>query len=113
LLRGCIGSNICYSIEDVHVSQVEKLSIALTTQQADMVREAVDSGEYATASEVIRDAMRVWQEKWEARQADIRKMRLLWDEGIASGKPKPIDFDELREEARRLLKGERADGREA
>lgn len=93
------------------MSNVEKLSIALTVQQADLLREAVDSGEYATASEVVRDAMRVWQEKWEARQADIRKMRQLWDEGIASGKPEPIDFDELREEARGLLRDALANGR--
>jgi antitoxin ParD1/3/4 len=85
------------------MSQVEKLSIALTTQQADMVREAVDSGEYATASEVVRDAIRVWQEKWEARQADIRRLRELWDEGKASGPGKPIDFEELRKEARLKL----------
>ena len=90
---------------------VEKHSIALTTQQADLLREAVDSGEYATASEVVRDAMRIWQEKWEARQADIRKIRQLWDEGIASGKPEPIDFDELRQEARRLLRDAQANGR--
>ena len=85
------------------MSQVEKLSIALTTQQADLVREAVDSGEYATASEVVRDAMRVWQEKWEARQADIRKLRELWDEGKASGPAQPLDFEELRKEARLKL----------
>jgi len=93
------------------MSQVEKLSIALTTQQADLVREAVDSGEYETASDVVRDAMRVWQEKWEARQADIHKIRQLWDEGIASGKPEPIDFDQLREEARKLLRDAQANGR--
>lgn len=88
---------------------VEKLSIALTTQQADLLREAVDSGEYATASEVVRDAMRVWQEKWEARRADIRKLRELWDEGKASGPAKPIDFDELRKEARLRLAEARRD----
>lgn len=93
------------------MANVEKLSIALTTQQADLLREAVDSGEYATASEVVRDAMRIWQERWEGRQADIRKIRQLWDEGIASGKPEPIDFNELHEEARRLLRDARANGR--
>jgi antitoxin ParD1/3/4 len=93
------------------MSQVEKLSIALTSQQADLVREAVDSGEYETASDVVRDAMRVWQEKREARQADILKIRQLWDEGIASGKPEPIDFDQLREEARKLLRDAQANGR--
>ena len=93
------------------MSQVEKLSIALTTQQADLLREAVDSGEYATASEVVRDAMRVWQEKWEARQADIRRLRELWDEGKASGPGKPIDFNELRREARLKLEEARRNAR--
>jgi antitoxin ParD1/3/4 len=86
------------------LSNIEKVSIALTTQQAELLREAVDSGEYATASEVVREAMRAWQEKWEARRADIRRLRDLWDEGKASGKPEPLDFDVLRQEARRALK---------
>jgi antitoxin ParD1/3/4 len=85
------------------MANVEKLSVALTTQQADLLREAVDSGEYATASEVVREAMRAWQDKWEARRADIRKLRELWDEGKASGDPQPLDFDELRKEARQKL----------
>jgi len=85
------------------MANVEKLSVALTTQQADLLREAVDSGEYATASEVVREAMRAWQEKWEARQADIRKIRRLWEEGKASGEPQPLDFEELRKEARQKL----------
>ena len=33
----------------------------------------------------------------------VARMRQLWDEGIASGRPKPLDFKELRKEARRLL----------
>jgi antitoxin ParD1/3/4 len=85
------------------MANVEKLSVALTTQQADLLREAVDSGEYATASEVVREAMRAWQDKWEARRADIRKVRELWDEGKASGEPQPLDFEELRKEARQKL----------
>lgn len=93
------------------MSNVEKLSIALTVQQADLLREAVDSGEYATASEVVRDAMRVWQEKWEARQADIRRLRELWDEGKASGPAKPLDFEELRKEARLKLAEARRNAR--
>lgn len=82
---------------------VEKVSIALTSQQADVLREAVDSGEYATASEVVREAMRAWQDKWEARRADTNKLRQLWDEGKASGEALPLDFNELRKEARQKL----------
>lgn len=85
------------------MANVEKVSVALTNQQADLLREAVDSGEYATASEVVREAMRAWQDKWEARRADIRKLRELWDEGKASGEPQPLDFEELRKEARQKL----------
>ena len=41
------------------MSAVEKLSIALTPEQATLVRQVVESGEYASSSEVIRDALRV------------------------------------------------------
>jgi putative addiction module CopG family antidote len=40
---------------------VEKLSIALPPEMANWVRKAVQSGEYASASEVIRDALREWK----------------------------------------------------
>lgn len=93
------------------MSNVEKVSVALTSQQADLLREGVESGEYATASEVVRDAMRVWQEKWEARQADIRRLRELWDEGKASGPAGSLDFEELRKEARLKLEEARRDAR--
>jgi antitoxin ParD1/3/4 len=43
------------------MSNVEKLSIALSSDMVRSIREAVDSGDYATTSEVIRDAMRVWR----------------------------------------------------
>lgn len=88
---------------------VEKVSIALTSQQADVLREAVDSGEYATASEVVREAMRAWQDKWEARRADTNKLRQLWDEGKASGEALPLDFNELRKEARQKLSEAKCD----
>ncbi|MDO6962450.1 type II toxin-antitoxin system ParD family antitoxin [Rhizobium alvei] len=90
---------------------VENLSIALTAEQADLLRQAVESGEYANASDVVRDAMHVWQEKREAREADVQKMGQLWDEGIASGKAQPMDFSELRDEARNRLREAIANGR--
>ena len=85
------------------MSGVEKISVALTTQQAAMLRDAVGTGAYATTSEIVREAVRDWSAKWEARQAETRRLRELWDEGKASGEPRTVDFDELREEARREL----------
>lgn len=81
----------------------QKLSIALTDQQADMLREAVDSGDYANVNDVVDDAMRLWQERRLAKQTDVEKLREMWDAGKASGAPQPIDFQELQTEARRKL----------
>ena len=44
-----------------------------------------------------------WHFKRELREADIDRLRQLWDEGVASGSAVPLDFDELRRKARRRL----------
>ncbi|WP_027058173.1 type II toxin-antitoxin system ParD family antitoxin [Mesorhizobium loti] len=85
------------------MANVEKMSVAVTPQQAAMMREAVEAGEYATASEIVREAVRDWLAKRELRYEDIRRLRQLWDEGKASGRPEPVDFEALRKEARRKL----------
>ncbi len=82
---------------------VQKLSIALTAEQISSLRAAVETGEYATTSEIVREAIRDWQFKRELRQEDLRRLRQLWDEGKAAGTSAPADFDEARREARRRL----------
>lgn len=42
------------------VSKVQKISIALPMQMVKDIRYAVDSGRFATVSEVIRHALRQW-----------------------------------------------------
>ncbi|TGQ52346.1 type II toxin-antitoxin system ParD family antitoxin [Mesorhizobium sp. M1C.F.Ca.ET.193.01.1.1] len=93
------------------MANVEKLSVAVTTQQATVMREAVEAGEYATTSEIVREAMRDWLAKRELRQEDVRRLQRLWDEGKASGKAEPVDFDALRKEARRKLAEAAPNGR--
>ena len=55
-----------------------KISISLTDEHAHLVNEAVASGDYASSSEVIREALRDWRAK--------HLLGRLWDEGIASGR---------------------------
>jgi antitoxin ParD1/3/4 len=86
------------------MSNVEKMSVALTVQQVAALKAAVETGEYATTSEVVREAVRDWQMKRELRAEDTRRLQEMWDQGKASGTPQPLDFDDLREEARRRLK---------
>ena len=68
------------------MSRVEKMSIALTPLLAQTVREAVESGDYATTSEVVRAALREWSE----RRAGLSERALAeaWREGLSSGAPR-------------------------
>jgi antitoxin ParD1/3/4 len=75
------------------MSDIQKISVALTSEQLATLKAAVDTGEYATTSEIIREAIRDWQFKREIRQDDIRRLQQLWDEGKASGKAKPFDIE--------------------
>lgn len=85
------------------MANVEKVSIALTVEQIAALRAAVDAGEYATTSEVIREALRDWQLKRELQQQEVRRIRQLWQEGLASGSAGELDMKALRREARGRL----------
>ena len=67
------------------MSGVEKITIALTPDLAASVQEAVESGGYASTSEVIREALRDWREKRRSHEQQLNELRKLWDEGIQSG----------------------------
>ena len=93
------------------MTQITKISVALTAEMADLLKQAVESGEYATASEVVRDALRDWNEKRivrdTLRQRQVEELRRLWEEGLASGPAEPWDVEEIKREAMRLLEEER------
>ena len=72
---------------------VQKMSIALTEELAREIEAAVESGDYSTASEVVRDALRAWKRERADRDAAIRRLKELWDEGLASGEPVEGGFD--------------------
>ncbi|HEX2135008.1 MAG TPA: type II toxin-antitoxin system ParD family antitoxin [Microvirga sp.] len=85
------------------MANVEKLSIALTPELAATVQDAVSTGEYASASEVIRDALREWKQRRTERARAIEELGRLWDEGIHSGPGRFGSIDDLKQEARRRL----------
>jgi len=85
------------------MADIQKVSLALTREQIDLLRTAVEAGEYTTASEVVHEALRDWQLKRQLRQENLKRLQELWDEGLASGLAQPLDFDELRRTARERL----------
>jgi antitoxin ParD1/3/4 len=84
---------------------VQKISVALTPEMLAMLKEAVESGEYTSTSEVIRDALRSWKARRALQEREVEELRRLWDEGINSGEGRFSSIDEIKAEARRRLKG--------
>jgi antitoxin ParD1/3/4 len=85
------------------MSNVQKVSIALTPEFIALLKEAVDTGEYTSASEVIRDALRDWRLRRSRLDMDTEELRRLWDEGIASGPGRYRSIDHIKKEARRRV----------
>ena len=42
---------------------IQKVSVALTGEQIAVLKSAVETGEYATTSEAIREALRDWRKR--------------------------------------------------
>ncbi len=55
------------------------------------IRQQVDGGRYASASEVVRDALRLLEEEEEQRATALKALREEVRKGIASGRGKPAD----------------------
>ncbi|MFD1192367.1 type II toxin-antitoxin system ParD family antitoxin [Phenylobacterium conjunctum] len=91
------------------MAKVEKISISLTGELADVVRGAVNSGRYASTSEVIRAAIRDFSELEAHRGARLAELRGLIQEGLDSGiAPGRRTADEIIAEGRRRLEALKA-----
>ena len=85
------------------MANVEKLSIALTPEMVAVVRQCVESGEYASSSELIREALRDWKTKRTLQQSELQELRHLWQDGIDSGPAQFADINAIKMEARKRL----------
>jgi antitoxin ParD1/3/4 len=56
-----------------------------------LVRGLVESGRYASASEVVRDALRLIEEREQQREAKLDALRAAIREGVESGPTIPAD----------------------
>jgi antitoxin ParD1/3/4 len=85
------------------MATVEKISIALPPDMAALLRDAVATGEYASSSEVIRDALRDWKYKRALRHQAIEELRAAVHEGLNSGPGANLDIETIiaRAKARR------------
>ena len=77
------------------------INVNLTPHLEEMVRQKVKSGLYTSASEVIREALRLMGEQDSLRQAKFDQLRQDIRAGIESGPAKVWDADEIKRVARK------------
>ena len=55
----------------------------------------IESGRYSTASEVLRDGLRLIEEREERRKARLEALRAEIQKGFDSGPPEEVDIAEM------------------
>jgi antitoxin ParD1/3/4 len=79
------------------MQNAEKISITMTPQMMELIRGCVEAGEYASTSEVIRDAMRVWQRAREERAEHLESIKARIRKSVDDPRP-DLTSEELREQ---------------
>jgi antitoxin ParD1/3/4 len=69
------------------------MTIDLGDELREFVESLVESGDYRTQSEVVRDSLRLLREKQAASK--LENLRRLIQEGMDSGEPIPWDVDDF------------------
>jgi antitoxin ParD1/3/4 len=81
------------------------MNINLTPQLEELVREKVSSGLYNSASEVVREALRLLEAQDRLRAVKLEALRHDIREGLNSGAPTAWNVEEMKLEGRKRLAG--------
>jgi antitoxin ParD1/3/4 len=76
------------------------MNISLTEQLEKFVSDQVQSGAYQTASEVVRDGLRLLSERRKTEELKRAALRAAIKEGLESGPAEPLDMEAIIAEAR-------------
>jgi antitoxin ParD1/3/4 len=76
------------------------MNISLTPHLEEMIREKISSGSYNSASEVVREALRLLEQEDQIRALKLQKLREDIREGLESGLPQLFDPQEVKRTAR-------------
>lgn len=79
------------------------ININLTPQLEELVRQKVASGLYNSASEVVREALRLMEREDQMRAAALAQLRTDVRNGLDSGSAGPLDAEQIKARARKRL----------
>ena len=64
------------------MSKLERITVTMPEEMAAKLRAAVETGEYATTSEIVREALRDWADEQARREAALNRLRAEIDKGL-------------------------------
>lgn len=76
------------------------MNVNLTPHLEELVRSKVASGLYNSASEVVRDALRLMEEQDRIRALRLEQLRAEIQRGLDSGPGEPWDAEAMKRQAR-------------
>ncbi len=91
------------------MSDIERITVTVTAEMARDVRGAVNAGDYASSSEIIREALRDWRHKRTLRAQQLAELRADIAEGlddIAAGRVRDFDVDRIVEKGKERLRAD-------
>jgi antitoxin ParD1/3/4 len=80
------------------------MNVSLTDELGEFVNAKVSSGRYASASEVVREALRLMERHEQIEAAKLQWLREAYQAGLASGDAGELDMAAVKAEARKLSK---------
>lgn len=69
------------------MDMAEKLSITLPREMVRAIKDKVEAGSYASTSEVIREALRVWQRQEEEHEERLAAIRARVQRSLSDTRP--------------------------
>ncbi len=83
------------------------MNVSLTKELEQLVNDKVRSGRYLSASEVVREALRLLEERDRLRRLHLEELRKEIRKGLDSGPARPLDVKALKARVRRAAAAEK------
>lgn len=80
------------------------MHVSLTPELETLIKKHVETGRYHSFSEVVREALRLWEEHETLRELRRDQLRKDIQAGLDSGPPMPLDFEDVKKRGRQRLK---------
>jgi antitoxin ParD1/3/4 len=79
------------------------MNISLNPHFEELIKNKVDSGLYNSVSEVIREALRLLEERDQVRELRLEELRREIQKGIDSGESTSLDIEAIKTRGRKRL----------